>query len=134
MAELKPLYNEADATPTLGLQPHQDLIARMADLRDVSGEPRRGTVTGLAQRVQDEGSQLVLASDTLAAAQHALAQGWIDEAALDEVRAQKERDTAFLDAALEGQDDSVATIIEPVTGPTAGPVAEPTREAGTPHA
>ena len=47
-------------------------------IRDVSGEPRRGTVTGLAQRVQDEGSQLVLASDTLVAAQHALAQGWLE--------------------------------------------------------
>ena len=81
-------------------------------IRDVSGEPRRGTVTELAQRVQAEGSQLVLASDTLAAAQHAHAQGWVDEAALDEVRAQKERDTAFLDAALTGQDDTVATVVQ----------------------
>lgn len=90
-------------------------------IRDVSGDgrgdPRRGAVGALAERVQAQGSQLVLASDTLAAAQHALAQGWIDEAALDEVRAQKERDTAFLDAVLE---DGVATVIEPATKPTAG--------------
>ncbi len=103
-------------------------------IRDVSGEPRRGTVAELAQRVQRQGSQLVLASDTLAAAQHALAHGWIGEAALGEVRTQKERDTAFLDAALEGQDDTVATVIDPVTGPAAGPATEPKREAGARNA
>jgi tetratricopeptide (TPR) repeat protein len=34
LPELKPLYNEADATPTLGVEPHPDLVARLADLRE----------------------------------------------------------------------------------------------------
>lgn len=77
-------------------------------IRDVSGEARRGVVTALGQRVQEQGSQLVLASDTLGAAQHALAQGWIDEAALAEMRAEKERDTNFLETAF-GRPDEAAT-------------------------
>jgi tetratricopeptide (TPR) repeat protein len=34
LPDLKALYEEADATPTLGVAPHPDLVARMADLRD----------------------------------------------------------------------------------------------------
>jgi len=82
-------------------------------IRNVSGEARRGAVETLAQRVQEQGSKLILADDTLAAAQHAVAQGWIEGAALEEVRAQKERDTTFLDTAFSGSDaDTVATVIE----------------------
>jgi phosphatidate phosphatase APP1 len=82
-------------------------------IRNVSSEARRGAVETLAQRVQEQGSKLILADDTLAAAQHAVAQGWIEEAALEEVRAQKERDTTFLDTAFSGSGaDTVATVIE----------------------
>ncbi len=82
-------------------------------IRNVSGEVRRGAVETLAQRVQEEGSKLILADDTLAAAQHAVSEGWIRERALEAVRAEKERDTAFLDSALTDSDnDTVATVIE----------------------
>ena len=82
-------------------------------IRNVSGEARRGAVETLAQRVQEEGSKLILADDTLAAAQHAVSEGWIREHALEAVRAEKERDTAFLDSALtNSDDDTVATVIE----------------------
>ncbi|CAA9554445.1 MAG: hypothetical protein AVDCRST_MAG86-91 [uncultured Truepera sp.] len=82
-------------------------------IRNVSGEARRGAVETLAQRVQEEGSKLILADDTLAAAQHAVSEGWIRERALEAVRAEKERDTAFLDSALTDSDnDTVATVIE----------------------
>ncbi len=79
-------------------------------IRDVSGAARRGVVTALGKRVQEQGSQLVLANDTLAAAQHALAQGWIDEAALAAMRAEKERDTTFLDTAFGRPDESAAVV------------------------
>jgi len=81
-------------------------------IRNVSGPTRRGAVETLAQRVQERGSKLVLADDTLAAAQHALSQGWIAEDALEEVRAQRERDTTFLDSAFADPDDAGATVIE----------------------
>ena len=81
-------------------------------IRNVSGEVRRGAVEALGQRVQEQGSQLVLVSDTLAAAQHALAQGWIEADALAAVRAQKERDTTFLDAAFGPPDESPQVVVD----------------------
>lgn len=84
-------------------------------IRDVSGEARRGVVRVLGQRVREQGSQLVLANDTLGAAQHALSQGWIGAAALEEMRAEKERDTTFLDAAF-GRPDEAAVISEDKKG------------------
>ena len=75
-------------------------------IRNVSGEARRGAVEALAERVREQGSQLVLVSDTLAAAQHALAQGWIGADALAAVRVQKERDTTFLDTAFGPREET----------------------------
>ena len=79
-------------------------------IRNVSGEARRGVVTALGERVREQGSQLVLANDTLAAAQHALTQGWIGEVALAEMRAEKERETNFLNAAF-GASKEAATVV-----------------------
>lgn len=79
-------------------------------IRDVSGEARRGVVTSLGQRVRERGSQLVLVGDTAAAAQHAFTEGWIGEAGLAEVRAEKERDTGFLDSAFGRSDETAAVV------------------------
>ena len=81
-------------------------------IRNVSGEARSSAVARLGEQVQQQGSKLILADDTLAAAQHALGEGWIAEAALEEVRAQKERDTTFLDSVFSEEGETVATVIE----------------------
>ena len=80
-------------------------------IRNVSGEVRRGAVEQLGRRVQEAGSQLVLANDTLAAAEHAVAQGWIRSDALTSVRAARERDTTFLDNAFNDSETDSATVI-----------------------
>ncbi len=54
---------------------------------------RPAALRALAERVREGGSSLVLADDTLAMAEHAAGQGWIDAAALDEIR--RERDAAL---------------------------------------
>ncbi|ADI14341.1 App1 family protein [Truepera radiovictrix] len=77
-------------------------------IRNVSGEARRGAVAQLAERVREMGSKLILADDTLAAAQHAAQEGWIDPQTLAEIRVRKERDTSLFDNAGE----TVATVIE----------------------
>lgn len=46
-------------------------------IREVSGGARAGAIAGLAGEVEACGSTLVLAEDTLAAAEHAAARGWI---------------------------------------------------------
>lgn len=81
-------------------------------IRNVSNEARSESVKKLAAEVQAHGSRLILADDTLAAAQHAVSESWINEVALGEVRAQKERDTAFLDTVFLDDEDTVATVIE----------------------
>lgn len=81
-------------------------------IRNVSGEARSSAVVTLGKRVQEQGSKLILADDTLAAAQHAVSEGWIAEGALEEIRAQKERDTAFLDSVFAEEGETVATVIE----------------------
>ncbi len=62
-------------------------------IRDVTGTAtRQSAVKELAQRVLAAGSVLVLAEDTLGAAQHAAEQGWIDGNALPDVRKEKRAD------------------------------------------
>jgi len=79
-------------------------------IRNVSGEARSAALSELGRRVQEMGSTLVLADDTLAAAKHAAQRGWIAEAALAEVRAGKERDRSPFEAEAETE----ATVIEGV--------------------
>ena len=87
-------------------------------IRNVSGEARRGAVEQLGRRVQGAGSQLVLANDTLAAAKHAAEQGWIRAGTLGVVRAERERDTTFLDQAFE-QGTKGSTVVDASPEPDA---------------
>jgi phosphatidate phosphatase APP1 len=62
-------------------------------IRNVKPHPERTrSIRELAQRVEAAGSTLVLADDTLAAASHAAAHGWIRHALLPEVREEKSAD------------------------------------------
>jgi phosphatidate phosphatase APP1 len=57
-------------------------------IRNVSRKPARiAAIQALAEEVAQAGSALVLADDSLAAARHAAAQGWVAPAALAEVEA-----------------------------------------------
>jgi phosphatidate phosphatase APP1 len=81
-------------------------------IRNVSGEQHGSTVARFGAGGEQEHTQLVLVDDTLAAAQHAVSEGWIAERALEDVRAQKEHDTAFLDSVFAEEGDTVATVVE----------------------
>ncbi len=62
-------------------------------IRNVRPAPERvAAVRALAEEVARAGSTLLLTDDTVAAAEHAAAQGWIPEAALPEVREERARD------------------------------------------
>lgn len=62
-------------------------------IRNVSPAPERAVaIRELAKAVTEAGSTLVLADDTLAAARHAAAHGWIDAASLDEIGGEKRED------------------------------------------
>lgn len=62
-------------------------------IRDVGATPlRRGAVEQLVREVHGSGVPLVLAETTLAIAEHAAAQGWIDAAHLPAVREEKRED------------------------------------------
>lgn len=61
-------------------------------IRDVSPDERDVEVQKLAQEVAAARSSLVLATDTMAMAQHAAAQGWIDRELLPFVGADVQRD------------------------------------------
>ena len=62
-------------------------------IRNVLAHPERSSqIRKLAEQVTATGSTLVLADDTLAAARHAAAHGWIREAVLPEVGQEKRAD------------------------------------------
>jgi phosphatidate phosphatase APP1 len=62
-------------------------------IRNVSPHPERSArIRQLAQQVSDAGSTLLLADDTLAAARHAAAHGWIREDTLGDVGTEKRAD------------------------------------------
>jgi phosphatidate phosphatase APP1 len=63
-------------------------------IRNVEARPERvEAIRALAAEVEKAGSALVLADDTLAAAEHALSRGWIAPAALAEIRAEADAST-----------------------------------------
>ena len=77
-------------------------------IRNVSRNPDRPeAISRLSNRVQELGSTLVLADDTLAAAQHAASRGWISPQTLPEIRSDKEK----ADAPFEEHRDTEATVI-----------------------
>jgi phosphatidate phosphatase APP1 len=62
-------------------------------IRNVSPHPERlAAIRALADDVTASGSTLLLADDTLTAARHAAAHGWISEAALGEIGTEKRAD------------------------------------------
>ncbi|HWC44475.1 MAG TPA: phosphatase domain-containing protein, partial [Casimicrobiaceae bacterium] len=62
-------------------------------IRNVSPHPERlASIRALADRVSAAGSTLLLADDTLTAARHAAAHGWIEESALPEIGTEKRAD------------------------------------------
>jgi len=64
-----------------------------AYIRNVSAdEARRAAVRKLGEELAAEGRTLLLADDTLTAAKHAAANGWIDPSALPDVGAEAEKD------------------------------------------
>jgi phosphatidate phosphatase APP1 len=65
----------------------------VAYIRDVNpAEQRRSAVRALAEELAGDGGTLVLAEDTLAAARHAAAAGWVDAGALEEIARETARD------------------------------------------
>ena len=77
-------------------------------IRNVSRNPERPeAIAKLSSRIKELGSTLVLADDTLAAAQHAAGRGWISPQALPEIRSDKEKAAA----PFEEHRDTEATVI-----------------------
>jgi phosphatidate phosphatase APP1 len=67
----------------------------VAYIRDVNpDEQRRGAIRALGEALAREGGRLVLTEDTLAAARHAAAAGWLQESALAEIAADAAKDGA----------------------------------------
>jgi phosphatidate phosphatase APP1 len=82
-------------------------------IRNVSPHPERSVaIRALAEQVTAHGSTLLLADDTLAAARHAAAHGWIDDAALAEIGAEKRADEGTSGAKVE------TPGVEPTAAPT----------------
>jgi phosphatidate phosphatase APP1 len=68
-------------------------------IRNVSPHPERSqSIRALAEEVSAAGSTLLLADDTLTAARHAAAHGWISEDALSEIVVEKHADEGATDA------------------------------------
>lgn len=92
-------------------------------IRNVSPRPdRAAAIRDLAVTVAQVGSTLVLADDTLAAARHAAAHGWIDSASLDEIGWERDAD----EGARPGKADSPGVAAPPA--PTI--VVDPDVDAG----
>jgi phosphatidate phosphatase APP1 len=82
------------------------------------GQDRVAAVTALAEQVLAAGSALVLAEDTLAAARHAAARGWIAADRLPEIMAGKRAEQPPAKAAAVEE-----TVVIAPTGPAAARVA-----------
>lgn len=85
-------------------------------IRNVSLERARSeSIRELAANVTRVGSTLVLAEDSLAMAEHAAAQGWISPDALDDIRAEKEKDEqppSPLEKLLGGEQEIPKIVVE----------------------
>ena len=82
-------------------------------IRNVSPHPERlASIRALAERVSAAGSTLLLADDTLTAARHAAAHGWIADTTLAEIGVEKRADEGTSGAKVE------TPGVEPKTAPT----------------
>jgi phosphatidate phosphatase APP1 len=71
-------------------------------IRNVTSHPERSAaIQALAAGVQDAGSTLVLADDTLTVARHAAAHGWIDSNRLAEIGVERRADEGTSGAKVE---------------------------------
>lgn len=61
-------------------------------IRDVAGLMQHNYVQGISESLATRGIEMVLAKDTVQAAQHAAKHGWIDSAALEHIRQTRRRD------------------------------------------
>jgi phosphatidate phosphatase APP1 len=78
-------------------------------IRNVTPEPLRAArIAALAEEVVKAGSALILADDTMAAARHAAAHGWIPKEALPTIGAERVREEA--EAAEEGEAETAPTV------------------------
>lgn len=80
-------------------------------IRNVEAKPERvAAIRALAAEVEKAGSTLVLADDTLAAAEHAASRGWIAPATLAEIRAEVRASTQLrASAAGEEMNEELST-------------------------
>jgi hypothetical protein len=85
-------------------------------IRNVFASPERiAAMQHLAAEVEKAGSSLVLADDTLAAAKHAAAHGWMDPAMLGAIEHEKEEDTGEApgkDPAAEPPPDAPTVVVD----------------------
>jgi phosphatidate phosphatase APP1 len=82
-------------------------------IRNVSQHPERSeSIRVLAEQVREAGSTLLLADDTLTAARHAAAHGWIVEDSLGDIGSEKRADEGTSGAKVE------TPGVEPKTAPT----------------
>ena len=82
-------------------------------IRNVSQHPERSeSIRRLAETVAASGSTLLLADDTLTAARHAAAHGWISEDALAEIGSEKHADEGTTGTKVE------TPGVEPTSAPT----------------
>ena len=71
-------------------------------IRNVTTDPlRKAAINGLAEEIKTAGSTLVLADDTYACARHAVAKGWIPEAALADIAEEEKEDKKSGDSKAE---------------------------------
>ena len=85
-------------------------------IRDVSRTPERtASIAALAEEVKAAQSVLVLAEDTMGAAKHAAAQGWIRADAMDEVHEEKKADAGQTDEKVATPDGGDAGTGKPAT-------------------
>jgi len=61
-------------------------------VRDVTPDKRDQEVKQIAQKVKEQGPQMLLAQETVTAAKHALTMGWINESQLSDIEQECERD------------------------------------------
>jgi phosphatidate phosphatase APP1 len=95
-------------------------------IRNVSQEPGRpAAIRALTQDVRAAGSTLVLSPDSVTMARHAAAQGWILDAALASIQAEKARDEA-----PAGPLEEMLQEIEPDRGDQPPPVIVSSDEGG----
>jgi phosphatidate phosphatase APP1 len=104
-------------------------------IRNVSRDlARPAAIRELAEKVVEAGSTLVLADDSLAMAEHAAEQGWIDPRALADIEAEKEKDEApagpLEELLAEAPREEGPTIELEVDAPEETPDLERTLQAG----